>query len=370
MVGAGALPTTGIRAMAVETLMLILQSARLALFLGLSSAALLAAPAIAQAQISIGISVGFAPPALPVYEQPPLPGDGYVWTPGYWAWDDSYQDYYWVPGTWVEPPNPGYLWTPAYWSYDDGGAYVFNEGYWGPTVGFYGGVNYGFGYGGEGYEGGYWQGAVFFYNDTVNNVRDAHIGHVFSRPTHGRGPEGVSFNGGNGGVQARPTPEQIASARGARIPPTANQRRQIQVARSTPTLRASVNHAAPAVAATARPGELQGPGVVRAARASAPYTPPPAGAARRPQANPNQRPGPASDTQSAAPRSTQAPPPLADHPGSRSPEMGVMRREPPQAAAQPRPSARPVTPEGRPDAKTPPEPKAQDDKRNDRPPNG
>ncbi len=362
--------------------MLNLKSARLALFLGLSPVALLAAPAIAQAQISVGISVGFAPPALPVYEQPPLPGDGYVWTPGYWAWDDSYQDYYWVPGTWVEPPSPGYLWTPGYWSYDDGGAYVFNEGYWGQTVGFYGGVNYGFGYGGEGYEGGYWQGPVFFYNDTVNNVRDAHIGHVFSRPAHGRGPEGVSFNGGDGGVHARPTPEQMAAARGNRIPPTANQQRQSQVARSTPALRASVNHGAPAVAATARPGELQGPGVVRAARASAPYTPPPAGVARRPQANANQKPVPSSEPQPAAPRTPQAPPARADRPEPRSPEMGVMRREapreepamqpphPPQAAAPPRPSARPAPPEGRPESRSQPEPKAPDDKRNDRPPNG
>ncbi len=345
--------------------MVNLKSARLALFLGLNSVALLAAPATARAQISIGISVGFAPPALPVYEQPPLPSDGYVWTPGYWAWDGPYQDYYWVPGTWVEPPSPGYLWTPAYWSYDDGGAYVFNEGYWGQTVGFYGGINYGFGYGGEGYEGGYWQGAVFFYNETVNNVRDAHIGHVFSRPTHGRGPEGVSFNGGNG-AHARATPEQVAAARGNRIPPTANQQRQIQAARSTPTLRASVNHGAPAVAATARPGELQGPGVVGAARASAPYAPPPADGARRPQANPNEKPGAASDKQPAAP---QALPPRADRPKARSPEMGVMRLEPPQAATQPRLSVRPAPSEVRPEYKTPPEPKAPNDKLNDGPPN-
>jgi len=38
------------------------------------------------AAVSFGISVGFAPPALPVYVQPPIPGEGYVWMPGYWAW--------------------------------------------------------------------------------------------------------------------------------------------------------------------------------------------------------------------------------------------------------------------------------------------
>ena len=37
------------------------------------------------------ISVGIAPPVLPVYVQPACPGDGYIWTPGYWAYgDDGY----------------------------------------------------------------------------------------------------------------------------------------------------------------------------------------------------------------------------------------------------------------------------------------
>jgi hypothetical protein len=31
----------------------------------------------------IGISITIAPPALPVYEQPPHPAQGYIWTPGY-----------------------------------------------------------------------------------------------------------------------------------------------------------------------------------------------------------------------------------------------------------------------------------------------
>ncbi len=57
-------------------------------------------PASAPAQVSVGISVGFAPPELPVYEQPICPGEGYIWTPGYWAWDPDDEDYYWVPGTW------------------------------------------------------------------------------------------------------------------------------------------------------------------------------------------------------------------------------------------------------------------------------
>ena len=108
----------------------------------------LLAVAPAPAQIAIGISVNVAPPALPVYVQPPIPSPGYIWAPGYWAWDDEV-GYYWVPGTWVSPPGEGLLWTPGYWGWTDG-VYSFHAGYWGPTVGFYGGVAYGFGYTGVG----------------------------------------------------------------------------------------------------------------------------------------------------------------------------------------------------------------------------
>ena len=58
------------------------------------------------------ISVDVPPPPLPIYEQPIIPGPGYLWVPGYWAWSDDF-GYYWVPGTWVLAPEPGLLWTPA-----------------------------------------------------------------------------------------------------------------------------------------------------------------------------------------------------------------------------------------------------------------
>lgn len=77
-----------------------------------------AAPAVTNAQVSVGVGIGIrasiAPPAIPVYEQPECPGDGYLWTPGYWAYDDA-DGYYWVPGVWVMPPQVGFLWTPPYW---------------------------------------------------------------------------------------------------------------------------------------------------------------------------------------------------------------------------------------------------------------
>src|SRR6267142_496308 len=137
----------------------------------------LAASTALSAQVRI--SVEFGPPALPVYEQPLCPGDGYIWTPGYWAWDDDVEDYYWVPGTWIRAPRVGYLWTPAWWGWG-GEGYIFHEGYWGPQIGFYGGVNYGFGYFGEGYEGGRWDNGRFFYNRAVNNVNVTNIHNVYN----------------------------------------------------------------------------------------------------------------------------------------------------------------------------------------------
>src|SRR5271170_692900 len=108
-----------------------------------------------------------APPAIPDYDQPPAPGDGYIWTPGYWAWTgDGYE---WVQGAWVAAPYTGALWTPGYWGYGYGG-YFWNTGYWGPYVGYYGGINYGFGYFGIGFYGGYWGGGRFWYNRAYCNV--------------------------------------------------------------------------------------------------------------------------------------------------------------------------------------------------------
>src|SRR5882672_460024 len=87
------------------------------------------------------LALALLPAPLPVYEQPVAPDDGYIWTPGYWSWDDDAGDYYWVPGTWVLAPQPGYLWTPGWWGWENS-VYLWHGGYWGPHVGFYGGVNY------------------------------------------------------------------------------------------------------------------------------------------------------------------------------------------------------------------------------------
>src|ERR1700674_2273104 len=242
---------------------------------------LLAMSAASFAQI--GISVSFAPPELPVYEQPLCPGDGYLWTPGYWGYAED--DYYWVPGTWVMAPEVGFLWTPAYWGWG-GNGYVFYDGYWGEHVGFYGGISYGYGYYGEGYEGGRWDNGHFFYNRSVNNVNVTVIHNVYNTTVvNSSTVNRVSYNGGTGGISARPRPQEEASAREQHIPAVAVQTQHVQAARTNPEQRASVNHGKPAVAATPKPGAFNDRAVVPAKAAGAPYNPPANRAAAQPAAN-------------------------------------------------------------------------------------
>ena len=161
--------------------------------------------------ISVGVSIRVGPPVIPVYVQPACPVDGYLWVPGYWSYGDD--GYYWVPGYWAEPPMVGYLWTPGYWGYA-GGIYGWHGGYWGTHIGFYGGVNYGFGYGGVGYGGGGWVGGHFRYNTAVTNVNTTIVHNTYIDRTvvNNTTVNRVSYNGGPGGVNARPTPAEAQAA--------------------------------------------------------------------------------------------------------------------------------------------------------------
>ena len=219
------------------------------------------------AQIGIGISVRIGPPALPIYAQPIAPGPGYLWTPGYWGWNDD-GGYYWVPGTWVVAPI-GMLWTPGYWGWG-GGLYAWHAGYWGPHVGFYGGINYGFGYGGVGFFGGEWRGGAFFYNRAVMNVDSVHITNVYTR-TVVVNESHVAFNGGEGGIAARPTAEEEAAGREPHQAALASQTEHEHAASQNRAMFASENHGAPAVAATGRPGDFSGHNVVAAKSAGGEY---------------------------------------------------------------------------------------------------
>lgn len=215
-------------------------------------------PAASRAQVSVGVSVRVGPPALPVYEQPPCPVEGYLWTPGYWAYGD--EGYYWVPGVWVAPPRVGVLWTPGYWGWNDG-VYVFHAGYWAPHVGFYGGVNYGFGYGGVGFVGGEWRGGRFAYNTAVVNVNRTTIHNTYINKTvivNNRTVNRTSFNGGPGGINARPTREEMSASRERHIQPTAMQVSHQRFAGSNRANFASENHGRPAMAAMGRVDAREG----------------------------------------------------------------------------------------------------------------
>jgi hypothetical protein len=314
----------------------------------LIAAVMLAAPIASPAEVSVGVSITIGPPVLPVYPQPLCPGPDFIWTPGYWAWDPGF-GYYWVPGAWVQAPFVGVLWTPGYWAWS-GGGYLWYEGYWGPVVGFYGGINYGYGYTGYGYAGGYWSGNRFYYNRAVNNVSGTNITTVYSRPVGNVRPAGASFNG-RGGTTVRPTSEQLAAARQQRSSLTGEQMRHMQAARTDPRQRATVNHGRPAIAATMRPGEFTGRGVVGASRAGAPSK-------ARPErrAAPGERvrtPGPGAEMR---PRGTAPERRMSEpRPAQRRPEMrprvtapermapGTPREVPERRMSEPRPAQRPET---------------------------
>ena len=208
------------------------------------------------------------PPPLPVYEQPPPPEDGYIWTPGVWRWGP--EGYFWVPGTWVAPPAPGLLWTPGYWALT-GTAYVFHPGYWGRHVGYYGGINYGGGYTGAGFVGGRWDNDHrFHYNTAFTNVntttvrntyRETGIGH---RDIGSPGVPRAGYVGAPGVRPVQPTRTESTFAREPRTGLTAPQYQHRDTARSSPQQFAVRNEGRPPVAATPRAGAFTGQGVTAA----------------------------------------------------------------------------------------------------------
>jgi YXWGXW repeat-containing protein len=267
---------------------------------------------LAEAQVAVSITV--APPPLPVYVQPEIPAPGYIWTPGYWSYGPD--GYFWVPGTWVEPPTVGLLWTPGYWGWSEG-LFVWNAGYWGPQIGFYGGVNYGFGYPGRGYEGGYWRDNRFYYNRTVNNITNVQVTNVYTKTViNNVTVNHVSYTGGPGGIAARPTAAEQQAARAPHTPPTSVQTQHRDSAASHHELLASVNQGRPPIAATAKPNDFSAH-VVNASRAGGPL---PAGIEKGPAttAHPATQPGSAAPPVHA--RDLPAPPAPARPPESATAE--------------------------------------------------
>ena len=348
----------------------------------------LLAPLGARSQVSLSIHLG--PPALPVYVQPVNPGQGYLWTPGYWRWSAEDADYYWVPGTWVLPPTVGLLWTPGYWAYVDNG-YQWRIGYWADRVGFYGGLNYGHGYFGTGYQGGRWDRGVFRYNITVNNIDRRVIRNVYRttivRPV---AVTRVSFNGGPGGVRREPNAAERVVQLERHVDATPNQVEHEKAALKMPIQRATINHGTPQIAATRQPSAFDGKDVVRAretpaaarqraepaadrpngAKAPAATRPMPAASAGRPVERverPTDRvdkPAPAAQPHKADAPGPAMQPHKADAP---TPAMPARKPEAPTPAAQShRPEApaaqpqRPESPGAQPARDTPRQPEPKD----------
>ncbi len=230
----------------------------------------LLAPLAAWSQVSVAITV--APPPLPLYAQPPIPGDGYLWTPGYWAWDPGSGEYYWVPGTWVLPPGDGLLWTPGYWAFLDGG-YAWHHGYWGHRVGYYGGLNYGYGYTGSGYAGGRWDHGHFRYNTAVNNLPPGRVHGAYRAAVPARPSPQESFYGGPSHYRA-PTAGERRFEAARHDEPTHEQVEHEHRAMGIQDQRMSHVHAAPFTAATPRPGGFGEPGAEHARQAPEMHAPP------------------------------------------------------------------------------------------------
>jgi hypothetical protein len=254
----------------------------------------------------------------------------------------------------------------------------------GDHIGFYGGVNYGYGYGGAGYEGGYWNNGVFAYNRTVNNFGGVHITNVYNKTVNANAPR-TSFNGGAGGTTVQPTHEEEAFAHEQHVPPTAGQVQHEKTASTDKSLLASVNHGRPAIAATSKPGEFTGKGIVPAREVAreGKQGPAPAGPAalekKPPVANTGHAPNGATPpkptgnqiktnevkTNQVKPRTATPPPPKAAAVRPAPPPRAAVAKPAPPRPAPPRPAPAVRRPPPKPPA--PPKPHAPPPKK--QPPN-
>ena len=117
----------------------------------------------------------------------------------------------------MQPPQVDVLWTPGYWESVDA-FYVFHRGYWAQHIGYYGGINYGFGYFGVGFTGGRWLNHSFAYNRAVSNVDARAIRNTYNESVNAAAINRVSYNGGPGGTTSVMTARERALATEKRFP--------------------------------------------------------------------------------------------------------------------------------------------------------
>ncbi len=273
------------------------------------------------------------PPPLPEYNQPPCPGENYLWTPGYWAYSPA--GYYWVPGAWVMAPWVGALWTPPWWGFS-GGVYLWHAGYWGPHIGFYGGINYGFGYTGIGFLGGYWGNGVFNYNRDALNVDIRVVHNVYNRPVVNYTPfNRISFNGPRGGINVQPNGSEERAFRERRMGALAAQTQLRHEAAANRAQFAAENRGRPGTVAAARPlaNQNERPAMKAPARGVEPT-----GAraeARAPSSRPQPNERPSTRPGARSPGAMEAP--------ARGVEPTGARAEARAPSSRPQPNERPLT---------------------------
>jgi hypothetical protein len=119
-------------------------------------------------------------------------------------------------------------------------------------------VNYGFGYGGRGFEGGYWDRGVFRYNTAIVHVDNARFHNVvYNRAVVvDHNASRVSFNGGHGGIDARPTADEQRWAHDQRTAPLAAQHQNEMRAGQNRAQFANVNHGRPENVARTEPASF------------------------------------------------------------------------------------------------------------------
>ncbi len=295
------------------------------------------------------------PPPLPEYDQPPCPGDNYFWTPGYWNYATT--GYYWVPGAWVLAPYVGALWTPPYWQYQND-QYVLVNGYWGPYIGFYGGINYGFGYTGHGYYGAYWNHGSVYYNRDVTNVNTTVVHNVYNYAAPHVSAARISYNGGHGGIEARPTAAERAALRAPHAPPVPAQVQHVREAAGNRAQFAAENHGKPQMVAAARPlpTAYKAPAARPPVEAAHPEAPRPAAPETRAQVQAPGRPAAENRVAESRPAPQQPTPQARPEPAARpSPAARPAPEARPTPAPRPEPAARP-TPQARPEPAARPAP--------------
>jgi hypothetical protein len=103
--------------------------------------------------------------------------------------------------------------------------------------------------------GGEWRGGRFAYNTAVVNVNRTVIHNTYINKTvivNNRTVNRTSFNGGPGGIGARPSREEMSASRESHMRPTAMQISHQRSAGSNRSNFASENHGRPAIAAMGR----------------------------------------------------------------------------------------------------------------------